>query len=88
MLNLSSGRTIFSGIAGDPPPDPRSNQRRGAIFDKLRGLQRLDEQPIERAVRESCERQGRQIYRAVPVAEEPEVVLEMPHLGEIQAETS
>ena len=58
------------------------------IHDERRRLQRLYEEPIERAVRKACERQGRKVYRAVPAAEEPEVALEMPHLGEIQADTS
>ena len=53
MVNDSDGRTIFSGMAGEPPPEPRSNQVPGTSADEFGSQQRLDEQPVERRVRRS-----------------------------------
>ena len=72
----SDGRTIFSGMAGDPPPEPRSNQVPGTSGMSFGSQQRLDEQPVERRVRRSVQGQGSEVDLDVPLRQQAIVRLE------------
>ena len=73
-------RISFNGIAGEPPPVPRSSQCLVVKPNMSAGQNRLDDQPIDRVIRGLIELEGGQIDPAVPFGETLEISGELRDL--------
>ena len=89
-LRLDHGQTstpaaaIFSGIAGDPPPEPRSNQSTRSTMPSRcsAAAAAARSAAIERLVGWCLERKRRQIDRFVPLASSTKVALERSSIAD------
>ena len=56
MVNSASGRRIFSGIAGEPPPEPKVDPDSGTLSNLSCRNEGLDNQAVNRGLRIARER--------------------------------